>query len=130
VNGSDIEAAARDLGIKPEDVERWLEQILDTWRQVNPDRMIEPWDYRYVSGEADRALGNAIPPALLLPLNERYYKDLGADPEKLGVLYDIDPRPGKSPVTYMDVVTMGWTARGGLPCRESRQATGEWALYP
>ena len=29
--------AARDAGVNTADVERWLEQILDAWRQVNPD---------------------------------------------------------------------------------------------
>jgi hypothetical protein len=104
--------AARDLGLQPTEVEHWLEQILETWRQVTPDQPVEPWDYRYVAGEADRALAGAIPRASLVPANESYYRDLGADLKNLGILYDIDPHPGKAPVTYAMYVTMGRLANG------------------
>jgi hypothetical protein len=56
--GSEIDAAAKTLGVSAADVEKWLEQILDTWRQVSGDKAIEPWDYRYWGGEADRVLAD------------------------------------------------------------------------
>jgi hypothetical protein len=108
--GSKIDAAARTLGVQSTDVERWLEQTLDTWRQATGEQPIEPWDYHYINGQADRVLASAIPREAFLPITEHYYKDLGADLKQLRVLYDLDPRPGKAPLAYMDFVTLGrWT---------------------
>jgi hypothetical protein len=104
---SGIAAAARTLGIQPADVKRWLEQILDSWRQASGDQPIEPWDYYYINGEAERILAASIPRDSLLPITEHYYRDLGADLKQLGVLYDLDPRPGKAPLAYCDFVTLG-----------------------
>lgn len=111
-HGSRIDDAARAIGQQSAEVERWLEEILDTWRQTLPDRPVEPWDYRFSGGEADRALATAMPLSSLLPINDRYYRDLGADLKDLGVLYDIEPRPGKAPVTYASYVTMGRLING------------------
>src|SRR5262249_8551038 len=86
--GYSLEAAARTLGIKPSEVERWLQQILDTWRQVSGDQMIEPWDYPYLNRQADRILNSNISRDSLLPTAEHYYGDLGAGLKELGVLYD------------------------------------------
>jgi hypothetical protein len=106
-HGSPIDAAARTLGARPADVESWLEQILDAWRQSAGDQLIEPWDYYFVNGQANRVLASAIPRDSLLPIAEQYYQDLGANLKQLGVLYDLDPRPGKAPLAYMDFVTVG-----------------------
>jgi hypothetical protein len=78
-HGSEIDAAARDAGVNTADVERWLEQILDAWRQVNPDEPVEPWSFSYLSAEADRELAAAIPRESLQPINQRFYQDLGFD---------------------------------------------------
>ena len=78
-NGSAVDAAARTLGASTADVERWLEQILETWRQVGGGAAVEPWDYRFVGGAAERELGAAIPRAALTTLTQRYYRDLGLD---------------------------------------------------
>jgi hypothetical protein len=52
----------------------------------------------------------SIPREAFLSITEHYYKDLGADLKQLRVLYDLDPRPGKAPLAYMDFVTLGrWT---------------------
>ena len=111
-HSSAIEDAARTVGVKPDEVERWLEQILDKWRRVSGDQPIEPWDFWYRAGETDRKLASAIPRESMQPLNERYYHDLGADLKQLGILYDLDPRPGKAPVAYTDFVTRGRTIDG------------------
>lgn len=106
-HGSAIEDAARTVGVGADEVEHWLEQLLDAWRRVSGDQPIEPWDFWYGAGETDRRLASAIPREALQPLNERYYHDLGADLKQLGILYDLDPRPGKAPITYTDFVTHG-----------------------
>ncbi len=72
-----------------------------------PAEAIEPWDYRFSSGAADRALATNIPHTSLLEIDHRYYRDLGADLDKLGVLYDLEPRPDKSSVAYTDFLIHG-----------------------
>jgi hypothetical protein len=111
-HGSAITAAADSLGVQPADVETWLEQILDTWRQVSGDTPIEPWDYRYVGDEPGRLVDRAIPLESLQKISERYYHDLGADLKDLGVLYDLEPRPGKAPLAYTDLLRCGRTVNG------------------
>ncbi len=110
--GSEVDAAARDAGVNTADVERWLEQILDAWRQVNPDDPVEPWSFSYLSAEADRQLAAAIPRGSLQPINQRFYQDLGLDLKQSGTLYDLDPRPGKAPLAYTDYVTHGRLVNG------------------
>src|SRR5579862_2319344 len=70
-NGSEIDSAARDVGIDAVEVERWLVQILDAWRESSGDAMIEPWDFRFQAGEADRLLGTYIPRESLQTINQR-----------------------------------------------------------
>ncbi len=111
-NKSAVIAAADSLGVQPADVEAWLEQILDTWRQVSGDTPVEPWDYRYVGGETGRLVDQAIPRESLQKISERYYHDLGADLKDLGVLYDLDPRPGKAPLAYTDLLRGGRMVNG------------------
>lgn len=111
-HGSAVTAAADSLGVDPPDVEAWLERILDTWRRVSGDTPLEPWDYRYVAGETGRLLDQAIPREALQKISERYYQDLGADLEGLGVLYDLDPRPGKAPLAYTDLLRGGRMVNG------------------
>jgi hypothetical protein len=103
---SPIDAAARTVGVSAADTERWLEQALDAWRQVSSGPL-EPWDYWFASGAAERALVCAIPREALLALNERYYLDLGFDVVRSAVLYDLDPRPGKAPLAYTEYLRRG-----------------------
>ena len=77
--GSEVDAAARAIGVETGDIERWLVQILEAWREASPAEMVEPWDYRYLNSSANRQLEAKIPAQSLLPANERFYRDLGAD---------------------------------------------------
>jgi len=106
-SGSEIDAAARTLGVTSAEVEAWLERVLEAWRAATEGPMVEPWDYRYAGGAADRALRDSIPRTAFAGINQRYYSDLGADLQSLGVLYDLEPRPGKAPLAYADFVTRG-----------------------
>jgi len=112
VHGSPVDEAARTIGVPSAEVERWLERILDTWREVSGDASVEPWDYRFAGGAGERELGDSIGRNELLPLSERYYRDLGLDLEQAGVIYDLDPRPGKAPLAYTDYVRRGRMAHG------------------
>ena len=110
--GSEIANAGRDVGIDPPEVERWLMQILDAWREASGDAVVEPWDFRFQAGEADRLLGTYIPRESLQPINQRYYRDLGADLEQMGTLYDLGPRPDKAALAYTEFVTHGRLVNG------------------
>jgi hypothetical protein len=110
--GSPIDAAGQTIGAAPAEVEKWLEQILDAWRVSVSDDAVEPWDFRFNAGRADRQLASVIPRDSLVPINETYYHDIGADLKHLGILYDLDPRPGKAPLAYSDFVTHGRYVKG------------------
>ena len=105
--GSEVDAAARAIGVETGDIERWLVQILEAWREASPAEMVEPWDYRYLNSSANRQLEAKIPAQSLLPANERFYRDLGADLGKLAVVFDLEPRPDKSPLAYTDFLKRG-----------------------
>ena len=113
-HGSQVDAAARAIGVQTSDVERWLVEILSAWRDSNPSDPIEPWDFRYVNGAANRQLQESIPGAALLPVTQRYYRKLGADLDQLRVIFDLAPRAGKSPLAYSDFLQRG------------RSEAGEW----
>jgi hypothetical protein len=106
-NGSQVDAAARAIGVTTAEIEKWLLQILEAWRRSNGAAMVEPWDYRYSIGEANRSLAEKIPAAELVPINDRFFLDLGADLGKLGVVYDLEQRPDKSPLAYTDFLSRG-----------------------
>jgi hypothetical protein len=111
-NGSGAQAAARAIGVTIEDVERWLVQILEAWRDANGPEQVEPWDYRYSVGEAGRKLAPSFPKGDVVGVNDRFYRDLGVDLEALGVVYDIKDRPDKSPLAYCDFLRRGRTVNG------------------
>jgi hypothetical protein len=111
-HGSEIDAAARAIGIDPAEVERWLVQVLEAWRDANPAPPVEPWDFRYANSAANRRLQAGIPARALLPANERFYRDLGADLVHLEVNFDLEPRPDKSPLAYSDFLRRGRESRG------------------
>jgi len=105
--GSEIDAAATAIGATPAEIERWLVQVLEAWRDASPPQAIEPWDFRYVHSEANRLLEARIPAASLLPATTRFYRDIGADLDELQVLFDLGTRPDKSPVAYTDFLSRG-----------------------
>jgi hypothetical protein len=111
-NGSQIDAAARAVGVTTADIEHWLVNVLTAWRDANSADPIEPWDFRYVNGAANRELQSRIPAAALLPANRRFYHDLGADLTQLGVVFDLESRPDKSPLAYTDFLVRGRTVKG------------------
>jgi hypothetical protein len=90
----------RELGFEPDTVERWLERLLETWRVTLPDSELEPWDMYYAMGATSRRLAARIPRDSLLPLTARYYRSLGADLAALSIHGDLNPRPGKDPVSF------------------------------
>lgn len=113
-SGSEIDAAARAVGVTTAEVERWLLQILKAWRDANPKELVEPWDYRHSLGVAERRLAARIVPAAIPLANDLYYRDLGADLRQLGVVFDSGERPDKSPFAYCDFL------------RRGRNVDGEW----
>ncbi|HXY29439.1 MAG TPA: hypothetical protein VEI06_01925 [Gemmatimonadaceae bacterium] len=84
------------LGVRPEVMQRWLTDVLETWRANTPDSLIEPWDYYYVTGRASRVLSPRV--TSLLGIDTMYYKSLGADIGLLGVHFDLALHAGKTPV--------------------------------
>ena len=107
---------ARGTGVPPDSVEPWLLAILATWRRVNPDTLIEPWDWYYVTGRATRALSPHISRERLTGLSAGVYRELGANVDSLHIHYDLDAREGKTPVAY--------TTFGARP----RFVNGRWRL--
>jgi hypothetical protein len=110
--GSEIDVAARAIGIDPGEVERWLVRVLEAWRDASPPAMVEPWDYRYVNSRAGRQLDAAVPAGVLRSVNDRFFAALGADPAALGVVFDLAPRAGRSPLAYSDFLTRGRMVEG------------------
>ena len=107
-HGSEIDAAARTMGVSSASVEDWLTRILDAWRVgERRRRRSSPGTIATSGGGAERALGDVVPRETLQRLSARYYADLGADLASMGTLYDLEPRPGKAPLAYADFVSRG-----------------------
>lgn len=115
---SAIHSAAAAFGVEVAEAERWLVAVLESWRAVNAPAPgasasgIEPWDYRFHYSRASRGLVSVIGKDALLPLQRRFYKDLGADPTAMGVVFDLEPRPGKAPLAYADTIRIGRRVEG------------------
>ena len=97
-----MEERAQSLGVPLDRLEAWLIGVLQAWQARSSDSLVEPWDWYYRNGEASRLLSPRIPLDSLRPLVDRFFRDLGADPVRLGVHYDLVPRPGKYPVSFTD----------------------------
>ncbi len=121
--GSPIEAGAEALGLPAGSLEDGLRAILVTWRSVFGQESLEPWDYWYAIGAASRSLDAAVPAEALLDLDHRYLSALGADPERLGIVYDVAPRPGRPPIPVAFTIAMSAWAPG-------QPSTGTWTPRP
>jgi len=109
---SPIADAARTVGADEREVEGWLTAVLERWRTATAGPAVEPWDYWYAHTAASRTLDAEIPPERIPALTRRYYLDLGADLDALGVQHDLAVRPGKAPLAYADFVRIGRTVDG------------------
>jgi hypothetical protein len=114
--GDVLGESVRGIGVEPGVMEKWLVAVLQKWHDITPDVAIEPWDFDYNAGRGNRALRDAIPVESLRSINDRFYRDLGADPVALQVRYDVEPRPNKDPVAF---TTFG---------RRPRFEAGSWVL--
>jgi len=107
---SPFAANADALGIDRDDVEAWCLAILDAWRDALGDGpSMEPWDWWWAAGEAERAFQARLPVDRLLPIAVAHARALGADVESLGIEFDIEPRPARPPVV------VAYTEFGGRP---------------
>jgi hypothetical protein len=104
---SPISDAAATLGISPLQAEQWLVRVLEAWQTRSHGPPLEPWDYWYASSRASRELKPAISHGSVLATAKRFYRDLGADLDRLGVQHDLDVRPGKAPLAYTQQVRIG-----------------------
>lgn len=110
---SPIDDAARTVGASEREVESWLVAVLERWRIATEGPAVEPWDYWYAHTAASRTLDAQIGADRILGLTRRYYLDLGADLDALGVQHDLAVRPGKAPLAYADFVRIGRRVDGG-----------------
>jgi hypothetical protein len=104
---SPIDDAAAALGMTTAQSVEWLTQILAVWRTHSHGPALEPWDYWYASASTSRELKPAIPLDAVLPISEHFYRDLGADLQRLGVRHDLEVRPGKAPLADSDIIRIG-----------------------
>ncbi|MFL5779039.1 MAG: hypothetical protein ACJ761_08870 [Chloroflexota bacterium] len=115
--GSPIEAGATAIGLSAGSLEPALWRILGAFRRLLPPGPIEPWDYAFLVGSAERRLHDRLPVNRLGPINDAHLRALGADPAGLGIEYDIEPRDGRPPVPVAFTITRDLA-------RQS--ADGEW----
>jgi hypothetical protein len=99
-----IAAEMDALGVPADQVEAWLVGMLEAWRAAHPAEL-EPWDFWHLGSEAGRSLDARVPRERLEAINAEFFRSLGADPVRLGIRYDLLPRPGKTPVAYTNFGT-------------------------
>lgn len=107
-----VARAEASLGLSPGEGEAWLARALEAWpKRAQP---VEPWDFRHSYAAGARAVEQCAQVEKLVSVNDRFFADLGADLNALGVMQDVGNRPGMSPVDYSDFVRLG------------RDVSGEW----
>lgn len=100
---SPIDRKGPAFGLSTPALEQWLVTALERWRGVQPDSLVEPWDWYHLTGEASRRLSPRIPTIHdIQSVNNAFYRGLGADPLRLRVRYDLAARPEKYPVAFTD----------------------------
>ena len=97
---SPIDQAARSLGLEPAQTESTLVRVLRAWRDHTPTMLVEPWDWFYHNNAVSRLFSPRMSRDALREINDRFYRDQGADPGPLNVRYDLEPREGKTPVAF------------------------------
>jgi hypothetical protein len=106
--GTPFERKAREWGLSPDELEAWLKRVLVAWRDAAVDGPpVEPWDWYYANGAADRALAARLPRESMIAIAIRYDDDLGASPKGLGLALELKPKRGKDPVAFTDFVRHG-----------------------
>ncbi len=118
-----VAANAAALGIRADEVDSWSRATLAAWRAavVEPSRgagesPVEPWDWWWRAGAVQRLAGR-IGLARVIDLNRRLYTSLGADPDALGVAFDLRQRGGRP------AVPVAFTSFGARP---HRRPDGTW----
>ena len=106
--GSPFDGKAREWGLSPDELESWLTRVLVAWHDAEVDGPpVEPWDWYYANGAADRALASKLPLKTMIAIAVRDADELGAAPTRLGVSLDLKPKRGKDPVAFTDFVRHG-----------------------
>lgn len=118
--GSPVDAAVAALGIDPASFAPMLRSILTAFRHALGPGPIEPWDLRFMTGAADRALADALPRDRLLPIAHDHLASLGADAHDLGITFDVTPRPDRPVIPVAFTLTEGTSRRVGGAWRPAR----------
>ena len=112
------------LGLRRAEIEAWSLAALDGWKAavVDPARgrgepPIEPWDWWWRAGDAQRAIGR-IGLDRAMAVNREFFASLGADLDELDIRLDLTARPGRPPVP------VAFTTFGARP---QRRADGTWS---
>ena len=111
------------LGMRAGSIEGKLLELLAAWRGVMGPGRLEPWDYHFAIGAAERRLAPMIPAERLLGLNDAYLAALGADPQAIGIRYDVLPRAGRPPIPVAFTLGMGASSAG-------QPTDGPWTPRP
>jgi hypothetical protein len=109
---ANIARAEAALGLEPGGSEDWLVSALEAWRGSPQQALVEPWDFRYSYAAGARAIGRCAPLEAMRAANDRFFSDLGADLDQLGVIQDVGARPGMAPVDYADFARVGRVVGG------------------
>ncbi len=122
---SPIAANAEALGLTGRTIEAWVVALLAAWRAavVEPGRVageppVEPWDWWWRAGTAQRSLRRALPRSALSEINRSIHAALGADLDVLGIELDLDARPSRP------AVPVAFTTFGGRP---HQRPDGTWS---
>jgi hypothetical protein len=121
---SPVAANALALGVSAATVETWAVTLLAAWRAavVEPARAagehpIEPWDWWWRAGAAQRALDGGLTLDTTMRINRDVHAGLGVDLDELGVRFDVSVREGRPPIP------VAFTTFGARP---RRLADGGW----
>lgn len=122
---SPVAANALALGVSPATVQTWAITVLAAWRaavvetgRTAGERPVEPWDWWWRAGTAQRALDAGLTVDAVMRINRGVHAALGADLDELGVRFDVAPREGRP------AIPVAFTTFGARP---RRLADGSWS---